>query len=110
MDYQNHLEMVYSQHYKTHHMDDIYHKLEPHNKRIIHKLNQGDEILRTNLEYPNMIQALDMREKRFGTKIQIVDIPIHPESQEQIVNLIIDAINPKTKVLLVSHMVSVCSG
>ena len=69
------------------------------------KLNKEDEILRTNLEYPNMIQALDMREKRFGTKIRIVDVPIHPESQEQIVNLIIDAINPKTKVLLVSHMV-----
>jgi len=69
------------------------------------KLNDGDEILRTNLEYPNMIQALDMREQRFGTKIQIVDLPIHPESQEQIVQLIMNAINPKTKILLVSHMV-----
>mgnify|MGYP001382016735 CR=1 FL=1 len=59
------------------------------------KLNDGDEILRTNLEYPNMIQALDMREQRFGTKIQIVDLPIHPESQEQIVQLIMNAINNK---------------
>ena len=69
------------------------------------KLQKGEEILRTNLEYPNMIQALDMREKRFGTKVQIVDVPIHPESQQQIVDLIINAISAKTKVLLVSHMV-----
>ena len=32
------------------------------------KLDKGDEILRTNLEYPNIIQALDMRERRFGQK------------------------------------------
>jgi selenocysteine lyase/cysteine desulfurase len=69
------------------------------------KLQKGEEILRTNLEYPNMIQALDMREKRFGTKVQIVDVPIQPESQQQIVDLIINAISAKTKVLLVSHMV-----
>ena len=36
------------------------------------KLRRGDEILRTNLEYPNIIQALDMREKRFGTKVRML--------------------------------------
>ena len=41
-----------------------------------YKLEKDEEILRTNLEYPNIIQALDMRSKRYGTKIKIVDIPI----------------------------------
>ena len=50
-----------------------------------YKLDEGEEILRTNLEYPNIIQALDMRSRRYGTKINIVDVPIHPESQEEIV-------------------------
>ena len=70
-----------------------------------YKLDEGEEILRTNLEYPNIIQALDMRSRRYGTKINIVDVPIHPESQEEIVEKVISAITPRTKVLLISHMV-----
>ena len=69
------------------------------------KLEKGDEILRTNLEYPNIIQALDMRERRFGTKVRIVDVPIHPISQDEIVEKVIGAVNKKTKVILISHMV-----
>lgn len=69
------------------------------------KLEEGDEILRTNLEYPNMIQALDMRERRFGTKVRIVEVPIHPISQDEIVEKVIGAVNKKTKVILISHMV-----
>ena len=69
------------------------------------KLEEGDEILRTNLEYPNIIQALDMRERRFGTKVRIVDVPIHPISQDEIVEKVIGAVNKKTKDILISHMV-----
>ncbi len=69
------------------------------------KLKRGDEILRTNLEYPNIIQALDMRERRFGTKVRIVDVPIHPKNQQEIVDKVIAAVNKKTKVILISHMV-----
>ncbi|PDH39696.1 MAG: aminotransferase, partial [Rhodothermaeota bacterium MED-G19] len=69
------------------------------------KLDEDDEILRTNLEYPNIIQALDMRERRFGTKVRIVDVPIHPISQDEIVQKVLGAVNKKTKVILISHMV-----
>ena len=69
------------------------------------KLDKGEEILRTNLEYPNIIQALDMRQRRFGTKVRIVDVPIHPKSQQEIVDKVIGAVNKKTKVILISHMV-----
>ena len=69
------------------------------------KLEKNDEILRTNLEYPNIIQALDMRERRYATKINVVDVPIHPQNQEEIVNKVINAITPKIKVILISHMV-----
>ena len=70
-----------------------------------YKLDEGEEILRTNLEYPNIIQALEMRSRRYGTKINIVDVPIHPESQEEIIEKVISAVTPRTKVLLISHMV-----
>ena len=70
-----------------------------------YKLDKGEEILRTNLEYPNIIQALDMRSRRYGTKINVVEVPIHPESQEEIVEKVISAVTARTKVLLISHMV-----
>ena len=69
------------------------------------KIGNSDEILRTNMEYPNIIQALDMREKRYGTKIRVVDVPIHPQDQSEIVEKVIEAVNDKTKVILISHMV-----
>lgn len=74
---------------------------------VIHglKLSEGEEILRSNREYPSMIQALDQRSERYGTKVNVVDIPLHPDSTEQIVSIIEKGITSKTKVLLVSHII-----
>ena len=69
------------------------------------KIEREEEILRTNLEYPNIIQALDMRERRYGTKIRVVDVPIHPVDQNEIVDKVISAVNKRTKILLIPHMV-----
>ena len=69
------------------------------------KIGREEEILRTNLEYPNIIQALDMRERRYGTKIRVVDVPIHPVDQNEIVDKVISAVDKRTKILLISHMV-----
>ncbi|WOK07531.1 aminotransferase class V-fold PLP-dependent enzyme [Imperialibacter roseus] len=67
-------------------------------------LKEGEEILRTNREYPSMIQALDQRQKRFGTPVKVVPLPLVPDLQEQIVQLIEKAVTSKTKVILVSFM------
>lgn len=74
---------------------------------VIHglKLNDGDEILRTNREYPSMIEALDQRSNRFGTPVKVVDVPLHPKSKQEIVDTIEQAITPATKILLVSHII-----
>ncbi len=69
------------------------------------RLDNDDEILRTNREYPSMIQALNQRSERYGTKVNVVDIPLHPKSIEEIVEIIEGGITPKTKVLLVSHII-----
>jgi selenocysteine lyase/cysteine desulfurase len=68
-------------------------------------LQPNDEVLRTNREYPNMIHALNQRSERYGLKINVVDIPLQPQSKEEIVNLITAAITQNTKVLLVSHII-----
>lgn len=73
---------------------------------IIHglKLEAGKEIIRTNREYPSMIQALDQRQRRFGTPVKVVDLPLIPDSPQQIVSLLERAIGPNTKAILVSYM------
>ena len=60
------------------------------------KIGNSDEILRTNLEYPNIIQALDMREKRYGTIIRVVVVPMQPLDQNDIVEYVIGAVNDNT--------------
>lgn len=68
------------------------------------QLNNGEEILRTNREYPSMIQALDQRQRRWGTPVRVVDLPLIPDNPSQVVDLIRQAIRPNTRVLLVSYM------
>jgi len=73
---------------------------------VIHglKLQPGEEIIRTNREYPSMIQALDQRQKRYGTPVRVVNLPLIPESPSQVVALLEKEIRPNTKALLVSYM------
>lgn len=73
---------------------------------VIHglKLQPGEEILRTNREYPSMIQALDQRQKRYGTPVRIVNLPLIPEDPSQVVSLLEKEIKPNTKAILVSYM------
>ncbi len=69
------------------------------------ELNAGDEILYGNLEYPSMIEALEMRAKRFGTKIRKISVPAIPSDDEKIVRIYEKEISSNTKVILVSHLV-----
>ncbi len=69
---------------------------------------QGDEEILYNVQdYFSMKDAIKYREKRFGTKIRMLDLPLHEMSDEQIIDAYDKAISPKTKVLLLTHMINV---
>ena len=69
------------------------------------ELKESEEIMYGNMEYPSMIEALEMRSKRFGTKIRKIQIPLLPDDDDEVVRIYENAVNSNTKVILVSHLV-----
>ncbi len=70
-------------------------------------LRSGDEVISTTQDYPRMLTALRQREAREGPTVKLVKIPLAPENTDDIVNAIEAAITPRTKVILISHMVNI---
>jgi selenocysteine lyase/cysteine desulfurase len=68
-------------------------------------LKAGDEVLTTTQDYPRMITTFRQRERREGIVLKQFDIPAPAESDDEIVDLFEKNITPKTKLILVSHMV-----
>ena len=65
---------------------------------------EGDEAIMCDLDYSSMLQAFDQQSRRLGLVTKYIELPLHPESDEQIVNIYRQAITPKTKVILVTHL------
>lgn len=69
--------------------------------------NPGDEILSTTQDYPRMLTTLRQRELREGLKLNLVKIPVVPENIDQITEAFEKAITPRTRLILMSHMINI---
>ncbi|MFC3881136.1 aminotransferase class V-fold PLP-dependent enzyme [Algoriphagus namhaensis] len=67
----------------------------------------GDEAVASNQDYGSMLSMFDLQAKRSGIKINRIDIPMHPENDEEVVNAYEKVITPKTKLLMVPHIVNI---
>lgn len=67
----------------------------------------GDEAVMAEQDYGAMLEMFRQVAKRFGVINKIISVPNHPASDEEIVNIYANAITPKTKLLMVSHMVNI---
>ncbi|MBO6621839.1 MAG: aminotransferase class V-fold PLP-dependent enzyme [Balneola sp.] len=70
-------------------------------------LNKGDEVLTTDQDYPRMITTFQQRERREGIKLNQFSIPVPAENDDEIVSLFEQNITPKTKLILMSHIVNI---
>ncbi len=68
-------------------------------------LAPGDEVLTTNQDYPRMISTFKQRERREGIVLKQFSIPTPAEDPDEIVRLFRENITPRTKVILMSHVV-----
>ena len=68
---------------------------------------EGDEAVYALQDYGAMRVMFEQVSKRFGTVNKVVSVPNHPTSDEEIVQLYADAITPKTKLLMVCHMINI---
>ncbi len=67
----------------------------------------GDEVLTTTQDYPRMITTFKQRERREGIKLRQFSIPIPAEDPAEIVRLFEQNITPKTRVILMCHMINI---
>lgn len=70
-------------------------------------LKPGDEVLTTTQDYPRMLTTLRQRERREGIVLKTVKIPIAPKDIGEITRAFEQGITPKTRVILVSHVVNI---
>jgi len=67
----------------------------------------GDEAVMAEQDYGAMLEMFKQSSKRFGIVNKVVSVPLHPKSDEEIVNLYASAITEKTKLLMVCHMINI---
>ncbi len=68
-------------------------------------LEAGEEVLYASREYPSMQEALQQRAMRYGTVNKVIELPWLPASQDEVVRAYAQAITPRTRYILVSHMI-----
>jgi len=69
-------------------------------------LKEGDEILTSTQDYPNMMNALHQREMRDKIKIVKINVPVPSEDNALVVERFRNSITPRTKALLMSHVIN----
>lgn len=70
-------------------------------------LRSGDEVLTTTQDYPRMLTTLRQRELRDGVKLTTIKVPIPPKDPQEITDAFARAITPKTRVILISHVINI---
>ncbi len=69
-------------------------------------LKPGDEILTTTQDYPRMLTTFRQREMREGLKLNMIKIPVPPKDPSEITAAFDKAITPRTRVILISHVIN----
>ena len=69
-------------------------------------LKEGDEVVLSTFDYPNMTNAWKQREKRDKIKLVWITIPQPLEDDAAYVKLYEDAITSKTKIVHITHLIN----
>ena len=69
-------------------------------------MQRGDEAIISDQDYPNMVEAFRMRARREGIVVKTIVLPLHPKSDREVVQAYENAVTPRTKVLLATHLIN----
>jgi selenocysteine lyase/cysteine desulfurase len=67
-------------------------------------LKPGDEVLMTDQEHPGGEHPFNLRAKRYGIVVKKITLPKPVPNAAAVLNLVNDAITPRTRVLFFSHI------
>lgn len=68
---------------------------------------EGDEAVMAEQDYGAMLNQFKLVERRYGVVSKRISVPMHPANDDEIVKVYEDAITPKTKLLMVCHMINI---
>jgi len=69
-------------------------------------LKPGDEVLTTTQDYPRMLTTFKQRERREGIVLRTFSLPVPAEDPAEVVRLFEENITPKTRLILLCHMIN----
>jgi selenocysteine lyase/cysteine desulfurase len=67
----------------------------------------GDEAVMSVHDYGAMIEHFALMERRYGIVNRMVQVPIDPASDDEVVETYARAITPKTRLLMVCHLINI---
>jgi len=67
----------------------------------------GDEAVMAEQDYGHMLAQFRLMARRYGIVNKLVSLPIDPGSDDEIVQLYAGVITPRTRLLMVSHMINI---
>lgn len=70
------------------------------------RLNRGDEVVLSRLDYPNMIHAWKQREHRDGIILKWVDLNLPQMTEDEVVKAFADQISDGVRIVHITHMIN----
>ena len=67
----------------------------------------GDEAVMAAQDYGAMLDMFKLQSRRYGMQNRIVSLPVDPRSDAELVELYANAITPRTRLLMVCHVVNI---
>jgi len=67
----------------------------------------GDEAIMAAQDYPAMLDMFKQQSERYKMRNVMISIPTNPASDQEIITLYEDAITPKTKLIMMCHMINI---
>jgi len=68
---------------------------------------EGDEAIMAQQDYGSMLDMFKLQARRFGMVNKVISVPNHPKTDDEIVDLYSKAITPRTKLIMVCHMINI---
>lgn len=68
---------------------------------------EGDEAIMAEQDYGSMLNMFRQVERRHGIVRKIISVPNHPASDEELVSLYESAITPRTRLIMLCHMINI---
>ena len=67
----------------------------------------GDEAVMAEQDYGAMLDMFKLQARRYGMVNRVVSLPMNPRTDDELVQLYESAITPRTRLLMVPHMVNI---